>query len=141
MILEYGESIFLFQPDDPKAYLFSAEEFGADASGKGDNTAAMQAVIDKLEAEVDNGLIFIPEGTYRFEGTVNLWRGIRLIGFGAESPGFTVAENTPGFQGPDSRYIFHFRVNKPGPSEEVRDAQNTTFYNGIRNIDFKLGKG
>ena len=137
----YGKSIFPVMPKDTNAYVFTTEEFGADPAGKGDNTAAMQAVIDKLEGEVKNGIVFVPEGTYRFEGTVELWRGIRLIGFGENRPVFTVADNTPGFQGPDSKYIFHFRVNKPGIGQELRDAQNTTFYNGIRNIDFKLGKG
>ena len=139
--MKYGESIFPVQPNDPKAYVFGAERFGADPSGEGDNTAAMQAAIDKLEVEVKNGIMFIPEGTYRFAGTVQLWRGIRLIGFGARRPVFTVADDTPGFQGPDSKYIFHFRVNKPGPGEEPRDAQNTTFFSSIRNIDFGLGKG
>ncbi len=139
--MQYGTSVFPVKPNDPKAYVFTASEFGADPTGKGDNTAAMQAAIDKLEAEVKNGIIFIPEGTYRFAGTVELWRGIRLIGFGAKRPVFTVADNTLGFQGPDSKYIFHFRVNKPGPGEELRDAQNVTFFNGIRNIDFKVGKG
>ncbi len=139
--MEHGISVFPVQPNDTGAYLFTAGDYGADPSGKGDNTAAMQAAIDKLEAEVQNGILFIPEGTYRFAGTVQLWRGIRLIGFGARRPVFTVADGTPGFAGPESKYIFHFRVNKPGPEEELRDAQNTTFFSGIRNIDFRLGKG
>lgn len=139
--MQYCKSIFPVRPDDPMAYIFTPQEFGADPGGKDDNTAALQAAIDKLESEAGNGVIFIPEGTYRFEGTVQLWRGIRLVGFGDKRPVFTVADNTPGFQGPDSKYIFHFRVNKPGPGEELRDAQNTTFFSGIRNIDFKLGKG
>ena len=139
--MQYGKSIFPVRPNDPKAYVFTPQEFGADPGGKGDNTAALQAAIDMLEAEAANGVIFIPEGIYRFEGTVQLWRGIRLIGFGGKRPVFTVADNTPGYQGPDSKYILHFRVNKPGPGEELRDAQNTTFFSGIRNIDFKLGSG
>lgn len=139
--MEYGKSVFPVQPKDTYAYVFTPESFGADPSGIGDNTAAMQAAIDKLESEITCGIIFIPKGTYRFAGTVQLWRGIRLIGFGTKRPVFTVAECAPGFQGPDSKYIFHFRVNKPNPGEEMRDAQNTTFFSGIRNIDFKLGKG
>ena len=139
--MDYEKSVFPVKPNDSNAYVFTAEEFGADPSGEKDNTAAMQAVVDKLEAEVKNGIIFVPQGTYRFAGTVQLWRGIRIIGFGADRPVFTVADNTPGFQGPESKYIFHFRVNKPAEGEEMRDAQNTTFFNGIRNIDFKLGKG
>ncbi len=141
IMIEHGKSIYPYQPQDPRAYVFTAEEFGADPSGKGNNTAALQKVIDKLESEEKNGIIFIPEGIYHFEGTVELWRGIRLIGFGTKRPVFTVADNTSSFQGPASKYILHFRVNKPGPGEELRDAQNTTFFSGIRNINFKLGKG
>ena len=143
--MEYGKSIFKTMPDDPKAYVFTAEEFGADPTGEKDNTVAMQNIIDKLEAEAEGpfkgGVIFVPEGTYRFEGTVQLWRGTRLIGFGKERPVFIVADNTSGFEGPESKYMFHFRLTKPGPGEEMRDAQNTTFFCGIRNIDFRLGKG
>jgi len=139
--MQNSNTIFPIMPRDPKAYVFTHEEFGADPSGMGDNTAAMQAAIDKLESEVKNGILFVPEGIYRFSGTVDLWRGIRLIGFGARRPLFTVVDNTPGFQGPESKYIFHFRVNKPSHGEELRDAQNITFFSGIRNIDFKLGSG
>lgn len=139
--MQKSNSVFPILPNDPKAYIFTNQEFGADPSGKNDNTAALQAAVDKLESEVKNGIIFIPEGTYRFAGTVELWRGIRIIGFGINRPVFTVADSTPGFQGPESKYIFHFRVNKPNVGEELRDAQNTTFYSGIRNIDFRLGSG
>lgn len=137
----FGKSILPARPNDTRAYVFTSEEFGADPSGETDNTSALQAAVDKLEAEFRNGIIFIPEGTYRFEGTVNLWQGIRLIGFGSNRPVFTVAENSPGFMRPDTRYIIHFRINKPGLGEELRDAQNTTFYSGLRNIDFRIGAG
>ena len=139
--MQNSNSVFQVLPGDPKAYVFTREEFGADPTGQEDNTAAMQSALDKIETEVKSGILFIPEGTYRFSGTVELWRGIRLIGFGATRPVFTVIDNTPGFQGPESKYIFHFRVNKPGLGEKPRDAQNTTFFSGIRNIDFKLGSG
>ena len=141
MAITFGESVFTQKPDDPVAYVFTPEEFGADPSGTADNTAALQRAIDALEAELTHGVVFVPEGTYRFAGTVQLWRGIRLIGFGASRPVFFVAENEAGFAGPQSRYVVHFRVNKPKPGEELRDAQNTTFYSGIRNIDFRLGAG
>ncbi len=141
VVMEHGTSVFPFQPRDPAAYVFTAREHGADPRGKEDTTPALQALIDTLESQAGTGIIFIPEGTYRFSGTVQLWRGIRLIGFGKKRPVFKVEENTPGFQGPDSRYIIHFRVNRPGPGEELRDAQNTTFFSGVRNIDFELGRG
>lgn len=136
-----GQSVFPTKLEDSQALIFTPEEFGADPTGSEDNTGAMQAAIDKLESEKKHGVIFVPEGTYRFAGTVELWRGIRLIGYGASRPAIVVADNQPEFQGPESRYIFHFRVNKPAAGEELRDAQNTTFFSGIRNIDFRLGQG
>lgn len=141
MSIIYGESVFTSMPDDQTAYVFTPEAFGADPTGAADNTAALQRAVDALEAELTHGIIFVPEGTYRFAGTVQLWRGIRLIGFGESRPVFTVADNDAGFAGPEHRYVVHFRVNKPRPGEELRDAQNTTFYSGIRNIDFRLGAG
>lgn len=141
MAIEFGASVFQSIPDDPKAYVFTPEAFGADPTGAADNTAALQRTVDALEAELTHGIIFVPAGTYRFSGTVQLWRGIRLIGFGERRPVFTVANNEAAFAGPEHRYVVHFRVNRPGPGEELRDAQNTTFYSGIRNIDFRLGAG
>ena len=137
----FGTSVFLNPPADSRAYVFTTERFGADPSGREDNTRALQLAVDQLEGEHGHGILLIPSGTYRFAGTVNLWRGIRLIGYGATRPRFEVAEATPGFQGPDSKYVIHFRVNRPGPGEELRDAQNTTFYSGLRNIDFHFGTG
>ena len=84
--MTYGESVFPELPRDPAAYVFTREAFGADPSGREDNAQALQRAIDRVEAEVKNGILFIPEGTYRFAGTVNLWRGIRLIGFGGKRP-------------------------------------------------------
>ena len=120
---------------------FTPERFGASPDGTGDNTAAMQAAVDELERTQEYGILFIPEGSYRFSGTVELWRGIRLIGFGAKRPLFFLADGTAGFEGPDSKYIFHFRDRRPKPGAELRDAQNTSFYGGIRNINFDLGHG
>ena len=140
-MLKFGESVFKNSPADPKAFVFTTERFGADPTGRNDNTDALQQAVDQLEHAFGYGIVLIPEGTYRFAGTVNLWRGIRIIGYGAKRPVFEVAAATPGFQGPESKYIFHFRVNRPGTGEELRDAQNTSFFSGIRNVDFRLGKG
>lgn len=140
-VVSLKESVFPYIPYDEKALIFTSEEFGADPSGENDNTQALQSAVDKLESLSGNGIIFIPYGNYRFAGTVNLWRGIRLIGFGEKRPIFSVSEDTSGFQGPHSKYIIHFRVYKPKGGEELRDAQNTTFFSGLRNIDFKIERG
>lgn len=138
--MEYGVSIFPKMPNDPAAFVFTPEAFGADPTGKNDNSQALQAAIDKMEEEQWHGIIFIPEGKYRMCGTVQLWRGIRLFGFGQKRPVFCLADGEKGFEGPDSKYLFHFRDFRPKEGQELRDAQNTSFYSGIRNIDFDLGK-
>jgi hypothetical protein len=129
----YGISIFPQLPPDDAAYIYSPKSE--------DHTTELQAVIDRLEAEQGHGIIFIPEGRYRLKDTVQLWRGIRLIGFGGKRPVFYLADNEPGFSGFDSKYLFHFRNFKPKEGQELRDAQNTTFYSGIRNVDFDMGTG
>ncbi len=139
--MNFGQSVFITMPSDPQAHVFSPALHGADPTGAHDNTAALQRAVDDIEARTGSGILFVPEGTYRFAGTVNLWRGIRLIGYGSHRPVFVVSDHTPGFAGPESAYVIHFRVDRPEPGAELRDAQNTTFFSGIRNIDFRLGKG
>ncbi len=139
--MEFGRSVFHTLPSDPLAHVFTTELHGADPTGAHDNTAALQRAVDGIEAASGAGILFIPEGTYRFAGTVNLWKGIRLIGYGARRPVFAAADRTEAFAGPESAYIIHFRVDRPEPGQELRDAQNTTFYSGVRNIDFRPDKG
>ena len=45
-----------------------------------DNTPALQAALD--EAGQNRGVVFLPEGTYRFRSTVAVPAGVRLIGVG-----------------------------------------------------------
>lgn len=141
--MEYGKSIFLTKPNDPEALVFTPEAYGACPDGIGDNTAALQRAIDELVETKYHGIIYIPEGTYRFSDTVQLWRGIRLFGYGETRPRFILADNTPGYEGPApyTKYILHFRDATPKPEYPLRDAQNTSFYGGVRNIDFDLGHG
>jgi len=129
----YGKSIFQKLPADDLAFVYSPENE--------DHTSSLQAVIDRLEEQQGHGIIFIPEGRYRLTDSVQIWRGIRLIGFGDNRPVFYLEDNEPGFCERESRYLFHFRDFKPKDGQELRDAQNTTFYSGIRNIDFDLGTG
>ena len=116
--LNFGCSVFQTKPVDEHALVFTAEAFGACPDSNGDNTAAMQSAVDFLADQYGGGTIFVPEGEYRFTETVQLWRGIRLIGFGEKRPLFFVADRTPAFSGPDSKYMFHFRDRKPRPGEE-----------------------
>ena len=55
-----GASIFPKLPEDAAAFVFTPERFGASPDGTGDNTAAMQAVVDELERTQEYGILFIP---------------------------------------------------------------------------------
>jgi hypothetical protein len=134
-------SIFTNQPQDPKAFVFTKEQFGASPDGAGDNAGALQRAIDALVDTHEFGVLWIPEGEYRFADTVNVWRGVRLIGLGKNRPVFKLAANTPGYGFERSKYILHYRNFKPNEKMPMRDAQNTTFFSGLRNIDFALEAG
>lgn len=134
-------SVYPALPADPNALVFTPEAFGACPDGIGDNSPALQSAIDRIQSTLTHGILFVPSGTYRLSGQVDLWRGIRLIGFGPTRPIFLLGENTPGYQHGQERYMIFFRDRRPPVGEEPIDAQNTTFYSGIRNIDFEIREG
>jgi hypothetical protein len=68
------------------------------ADGVDDDTAAIQAAIDKAKGNAREGIVFVPAGRYRLTRTVYLWPGVRLIGYGSTRPVFVLPDNTPGFQ-------------------------------------------
>ncbi len=64
----------------------------------GDNSAALQAAIDKESGTGRERIVFVPAGRYTMTRSVFLWPGVRLIGYGATRPVFVLPPNTPGFQ-------------------------------------------
>ena len=91
-------SVITTRLEDPKAVYLSAAEFGAKGDGQTDDTAAIQAAIDKAENHVREGILFVPAGRYRLTRTIYVWPGLRIFGFGATRPAFVLAPDTPGFQ-------------------------------------------
>jgi sugar lactone lactonase YvrE len=153
-----ASSVFTTRPDDPKAVYLTAQEFGAHGDGIVDDTAAIQAAIDKAEGGVREGIVFVPSGRYRLTRTVYLWPGVRLIGYGEARPVFVLADNTPGFQTGEGVMVMFtgaspaaiLRSGKrvpfppPGsvpPNENIADADEDTFYSAMSNIDFEIGAG
>ena len=58
---------------------------------------------------------FIPNGTYLISRTINVWPGIRVIGYGPSRPVFLLAASTPGYQDRDNeRYLIFFAGSRPG---------------------------
>ncbi len=136
----------------------AAEEFHAHGDGKEDDSAAVQAAIDKLQSSKGEGIVFIPPGRYRISRTIYLWPGVRVIGYGSQRPVFVLGENTPGYQD-GIAYMFFFAGGRPRrggaspyyppptprgvvpPSRNVPDANPGTFYSAISNVDFEIGPG
>jgi sugar lactone lactonase YvrE len=154
----WAASVILTRLDDSKAVYLTAQEFGAHADGKADDSAAIQAAIDKAEHNVQEGIVFIPSGRYRLTRTVYVWPGVRVFGYGATRPIFLLADNTPGFQH-DVGDMVIFTGSRPGdanstrgrvpfpppgsvpPNDTVADANPGTFYSAMSNIDFEIGDG
>ncbi len=107
--------------DDPAAVYLTAEEFHVHGDGKEDDSAAVQAAIDKLQASKGEGIVFIPQGRYRISRTIYLWPGVRIIGYGAQRPVFVLGENTPGYQD-GIAYMFFFAGARPRPQPRRRLA-------------------
>ena len=150
----FAASAIATRLDDPKAVYLAAPEIGAGA----DDSAALQAAIDKAENNVREGIVFVPAGRYRLTRTVYVWPGVRLIGYGATRPVFLLAPNTPGFQKgvgvmvtftgarPGHAFAAGFRVPFPPPdsvppNNQIADANSGTFYSAMSNIDFEIGDG
>ena len=85
-------SVFTARPDDPAAVYVDAP----DPQATGDETARLQAALDRAGASPGGGLVFVPAGRYRVTRTLLVWRGVRVIGYGATRPVFMLPERTPG---------------------------------------------
>src|SRR3954453_7541443 len=82
----FGASVFTMRPDDPAAIYLTTADFGARMDGAADDTAAVQAAVDKAAGNVNGGIVLIPSGRFRLVHTVYVWRGVRVIGYGATRP-------------------------------------------------------
>lgn len=158
----HAQSVYPVRLDDPAAIYLGSSQLPADTTGKSDDSAALQAAVDAVEAEHVQGIVFVPEGRYRITRTIYVWPGVRIIGYGAHRPVFVLPDNTPGYQHglgymflfaggrPDSVHAhFHFpvRANQPftpgtvPPNNTIPDANAGTFYSAMSNVDFDMGAG
>jgi hypothetical protein len=154
----FAASAIATRPDDPRAVDLPAPAFGARADGKSDDSAALQAAIDKADSNAGQGIVFVGPGQYRLTHTVYVWPGVRVLGYGAARPVFLLAASTPGFQKgvgvmvmfagmrPGRAAARAFRVPFPPPdsvppNSEIADAGAGTFYSAMSNIDFEIGDG
>ena len=93
-----GASVFTTRLEDPGAVYVTPEAFGVRGDGATDDSEALQAALDKAAAAGNGGVVFLPSGRYRLTRTLYVWRGVRVIGYGATRPVFVLADDTPGYQ-------------------------------------------
>jgi len=134
-------SVYTERIDDPLAVYFTPDQFDIAADGSRDVSDALQAAINKVQETIRYGVLFIPEGTYRISKTIHVWKGIRLIGYGKKRPVFILGKNTEGYQEGSGKYMFHFVSDKPRGNGPIQDANASTFYSGMRNIDVRIEAG
>ncbi len=148
----FAASVITTRPDDSKAIYLDAPAANADSS------AAIQAAIDTAAGTGREGIVFVAGNRYNITRTIYLWPGVRLIGYGATRPIFVLPPETPGFQkgmgvmvmftglGPNEPTRADGRIPFPPPgsvppNDHVADANSSTFYSAITNIDFEIGNG
>jgi hypothetical protein len=144
-------SAFQSMPDDPHAVVVRAK-----GDGVADDSAAIQQAIDSAANKGEGGIVFLPSGRYRITRSILIPLAVRVYGVGATRPVFVLAPNTPGFQkGVANMVIFtggdQYAVGKVpmpvpsavpfDPAKPVRDANSSTFYSALSNVDFEVGKG
>jgi sugar lactone lactonase YvrE len=150
--VSFAASVITTRPEDSKAVYLDAPAAATDTS------AALQAAIDKAAGAGREGIVFIPAGRYTVTRTIYVWPGVRLVGYGATRPVFVLPPQTPGFQkgmgvmvlftglgpGEHTRAGGRIAFPPPGsvpPNDHVADANSSTFYSAMSNIDFEIGDG
>lgn len=152
-------SAFESAPSDPRAVTVAGK-----GDGKADDTDAIQSAIDRASEHGGGGLVFLPSGRYRISRTILVWPAVRVFGIGATRPVLVLGNNTPGFQhGLGTMVVFTGarrgdsargdlgrielpRVPFAPPTvvpfdPKVWDANPSTFYSAMSNIDIEIGSG
>ncbi len=112
------------------------------ATGGADDAAALQAAIDKAYDNGGVGIVLVPEGRYRIGRTINLWRGIRLIGYGRRRPVLVLGAKTPGwFDSGTGKYLIRFTHTRTPEGTPVPDGTPGTMFSGISNINIEIQDG
>lgn len=159
----FAASVYNGRPDDPKAVYLASPQFPLHGDGQGDDSASIQAAIDRVQETTGEGIVLVPEGRYRISRTIFLWPGVRVIGYGAQRPVFVLGDRAPGY-GDGIAYMFFFagarprgasatgrrmgyyfpptpRGVVPRPEQNIPDANPGTFYSAMSNVDFSIGEG
>lgn len=133
-------SVYTQKPNDAEAVFFTSENYDVVADGKTDVTEALQAAINKVKADKNFGILFIPEGKYRISKTIYVPKAIRIIGYGKNRPEIILGKDTEGYQ-EEQNYMIWFTNNMVEEGEAPEDAGAGTFYSALSNINLRIEKG
>jgi hypothetical protein len=137
-----AQSFYSERLDDPEAVYLMPDRFPVRGDGVSDDTAALQAAIDRVQETTKEGIVFVPSGRYRLTATVYVWPGIRVIGYGPTRPTFVLGASTPGFTDKaNERYMVFFTGPRPAGGGAPGDANPGTFYSALSNVDVEIGDG
>ena len=129
-----SSSFYTQRLEDPKAVYI--------APSGGDDTAALQHAINRVQETTRQGIVLLAPGQYHVSDTIYIWPGIRLIGYGATRPVIVLPANTPGFgDASHEKIMFFFAGRRPRNGGPVPDANPGTFYSALANIDIEIEKG
>jgi SMP-30/Gluconolactonase/LRE-like region/Pectate lyase superfamily protein len=128
-------SFYAEKLNDPKAVYLSP-------SG-GDDTAALQNAVDRVQETTWQGIVLLAPGQYHLTNTIYIWPGIRLIGCGAERPEIVLPANTPGYgDALHEKVLIFFAGRRPrNDGDPVPDASPGTFYSALANLDVEVEDG
>ena len=142
-------SVFTTLPTDPRAVTVKGV-----GDGRADDTAAIQAAIDRAAEQGKGGVVFLPSGRYRISRSIIVPPAVRIFGVGRTRPLILLGDNTPGFgSGVATMVVFtgadQYGNKKPPfpPATAVPinpnlfDANSATFYSAMANVDFEIGAG
>jgi hypothetical protein len=146
-------SAYQSMPEDARAVVVRAK-----GDGVADDSDALQQAIDAAANKGAGGVVFLPSGRYRISRSILIPIAVRVYGVGKTRPVLVLGANTPGFQkgvanmviftGTDTYNIGAVAMPVPSavpfskePGKAVRDANSSTFYSALSNVDFEVGDG
>jgi hypothetical protein len=146
-------SAYQSMPEDARAVAVRAK-----GDGVADDSDAIQQAIDSAANKGEGGVVFLPSGRYRITKSLLIPIAVRVYGVGKTRPVLVLGPNTPGFQqgvanmviftGTDTYNVGVVAMPVPGampfsaaPGKAVRDANSSTFYSALSNVDFEVGDG
>ncbi|MDB6016391.1 MAG: SMP-30/Gluconolaconase/LRE domain protein [Pedosphaera sp.] len=140
-----ANSFYTQRLEDPKAVYV--------APSGGDDTAALQQAVDRVQDTTGQGIVLLAPGQYSIRDTLYIWPGIRLIGYGEARPVLALPANTPGFGDVTHEKVLIFfaggrpghrrgrPVNSQASEAPVPDASPGTFYSALANFDIEIQEG